>query len=64
MNWWIGLLHRISEILFEVHSALDRDDISRGFIREFLGCFVRYGLGADPRDPTRNVYRVCHIDGE
>ncbi|KAJ3170450.1 hypothetical protein HDU87_008790 [Geranomyces variabilis] len=26
------------------------------------GCFVRYGIGADTKDPSRNVYRICLID--
>ncbi|KND01721.1 uncharacterized protein SPPG_03514 [Spizellomyces punctatus DAOM BR117] len=32
------------------------------FEKTVQGCFVRYGLGQDPKDSTRNVYRVCLID--
>ncbi|KAJ3013425.1 hypothetical protein HKX48_005759 [Thoreauomyces humboldtii] len=26
------------------------------------GCFVRYGVGADAKDPSKNVYRLCYIE--
>ncbi|KAI8827265.1 uncharacterized protein EV422DRAFT_33882 [Fimicolochytrium jonesii] len=32
------------------------------FDKTVKGCFVRYGIGADAKDPKKNVYRLCLID--
>ncbi|KAI9001657.1 hypothetical protein BC832DRAFT_562269 [Gaertneriomyces semiglobifer] len=32
------------------------------FDKTVKGCFVRYGLGPDPQDPSRSVYRLCLVE--
>ncbi|TPX59348.1 hypothetical protein PhCBS80983_g02527 [Powellomyces hirtus] len=58
-------LPSFSELLsIQVTRAELADWVFNPFFEKAVGgCFVRYGVGADAKDPSRNVYRICQIDG-